>query len=438
MVSTGAIEEACVATTRDPARETRDPARLATWFREVRQATEAICKPLATEDYVVQAMPDVSPAKWHLAHITWFFETFVLKPHARGHDPFNPQYEYLFNSYYNQVGPQYYRPHRGLLSRPTVAEVYDYRRSVDDAVRLLLERADERLFERVEPIVVLGLHHEQQHQELLFTDLKYNFGINPLRPVCQQREIPIGKAAPPMSWHAYQGGIVDIGWDGNGFAFDNESPRHRALLRPFKLGSRLVTNGEFMEFMRDGGYSTPQLWLSEGWATVRVEHWEAPLYWERHDGEWWSFTLAGMRPVDPHGPVTHVSHFEADAFARWAGKRLPTEFEWEHAASREPLRGNFAESGVHHPVPATGDGHGLEQLFGDVWEWTASAYLGYPGFRAPEGAIGEYNGKFMMNQMVLRGGSCATPESHIRVTYRNFFPPHARWQFMGIRLADDA
>ncbi|MCI0778969.1 MAG: ergothioneine biosynthesis protein EgtB [Chloroflexi bacterium] len=417
-----------------------DVPQLVTAYTATRQATEQLCAPLVTEDYVIQATPDVSPTKWHLAHVTWFFETFLLKPYLPGYEPIDPQYEYLFNSYYNAIGPQYDRPSRGLLSRPTVAEVYAYRAHVDRAILALLEGASEAQMAEVGPAVTLGINHEQQHQELLLTDIKYNLSINPLRPAYHGVELP-RRRSTPLAWHDVDGGIVEVGHDGSGFSFDNESPRHEALLQPYRIASRQVTCGEYAAFIEDGGYTRPDLWLSSGWGTVQAEGWEAPLYWERIDGEWWLFTLSGMQRLDEHAPVCHLSYVEADAYARWAGKRLPTEQEWEHAAAGAPVRGNLAETGLFQPVAPDENGAGdgaLGQLYGDAWEWTQSAYLPYPGFAPPAGALGEYNGKFMVGQMVLRGGSCVTPESHIRATYRNFFHPADRWQFQGLRLAADA
>ncbi len=405
-------------------------------FRAVRQATEALCAPLAIEDYIVQGMADVSPTKWHLAHTSWFFEIFVLEPHLDSYRPLDERYRALFNSYYNGVGPQFPRPQRGHLSRPTVQEVYAYRAHVDKGMIALLESRDVEPESELGAVVLLGLNHEQQHQELILTDLKYNLGLNPLRPAYHARPIP-GGAAPALRLAEFAGGLVDIGHDGRGFAFDNEQPRHQTYLGPFRLASRLVTNGEYCEFIEAGGYRRPDLWLSEGWLAMQTQGWPAPLYWEAHDGGWRLFTLSGLQPLDPEAPVAHVSYYEADAFARWAGKRLPTEQEWEHAVGGQPLEGNLMDSGVLHPVPAAAGREGLGQAIGDVWEWTASAYLPYPGFRPLAGGLGEYNGKFMMSQMVLRGGSCATPLSHIRTSYRNFFPPSARWQFSGIRLAED-
>ena len=415
----------------------RDPGTLEASYQEVRQTTERLSAPLVIEDYVIQAMTNASPAKWHLGHVSWFFDAFILTPRLPGYRTPDPRYQYLFNSYYNGAGPQYARPQRGLLSRPTVAEVYDFRAHVDESMLALIETTDPRHIQLLGSLVTLGLNHEEQHQELLMTDLKYNLSVNPLWPAYHAREIPCGTASPPLRWIDFEGGLQWIGHDGHGFAFDNEWPRHQTYTRPYHLASRLVTSGEYLEFMEAGGYGTPELWLSDGWKVMQEQQWNAPLYWEQADGTWCVQTLSGMQPVDEHGPVAHVSYYEADAYARWRGRRLPTEQEWEQAAARQTIRGNFLESGIRHPVPATGEGAELEQLFGDLWEWTQSPYVPYPGYRPLEGTLGEYNGKFMVNQMVLRGGSCATPQSHIRTTYRNFFPPDARWQFSGIRLAED-
>jgi ergothioneine biosynthesis protein EgtB len=405
-------------------------------YRGVRETTERLCAPLAVEDYVVQAIPDASPARWHLAHTTWFFETFVLESHLDGYRPLEPQYRQLFNSYYNAVGPQFPRLERGHLSRPTVAEVYAYRAHVDKAMADLLERKGPE--PALAAILTLGLHHEQQHQELILTDLKAAFGANPLAPAYHSREIPRDRRAGPLEFVEIAGGLVAVGDDGSRFAFDNERPRHDVHLRSFRLASRLVTCGEYLEFMEAGGYHRPELWLSEGWATVQAQSWEAPQYWRRADGGWWLYTLAGAAPVDEQAPVSHVSYFEADAYARWRDRRLPTEQEWEHAAAGWPIAGHFQEAGIYQPLPAPSAGGELVQLFGDVWEWTQSPYVAYPGFRPLDGGLGEYNGKFMVNQLVLRGGSCVTPRTHLRASYRNFFPPGARWQFSGIRLAEDA
>ncbi len=413
-------------------------------YRRIREATERLCEPLAVEDYGLQSMVDASPAKWHLAHTTWFFETFVLKPHGPGYEPLEPRYEYMFNSYYTSVGPQYPRPQRGLLSRPTVAEVGTYRRHVDAAMEHLLEQADGARAGQLSPLLAVGLNHEQQHQELILTDLKHGLSFNPLHPVYRPAAPLPAVAAPPLRWQGFAGELQEIGHDGPGFAFDNEGPRHRAYVGPFALATRPVTCGEYLDFMRDGGYDETRLWLSEGWGTVQRHGWRAPLYWEEHDGRWFQFTLAGLREIVAAEPVCHLSYFEADAYARWAGARLPTEQEWEVAARQSDPAGNFVETGLYHPTPAAAvpgarepEAGRLQQMLGDVWEWTASPYVSYPGYRPPAGALGEYNAKFMCNQLVLRGGSCATPQDHIRITYRNFFPPEARWQFTGIRLAHE-
>jgi ergothioneine biosynthesis protein EgtB len=424
-----------------PAERTDLPSLLGVRFEQVRRFTESLCEGLATEDYVVQSMPDVSPTKWHLAHTSWFFETFVLQPYAPGYRPLNPAYAFLFNSYYVQAGERHCRAQRGYISRPTVAEVFAYRRHVDDAIQELLDSADENLLERLEPLVTIGLHHEQQHQELLLTDIKHVFGVNPLRPVFRARsEDGVARAPLPLCWIGFEGGVHRIGHAGEGFAYDNEGPRHRVFLEPFELASRLVTNGEYLEFMEDGGYRRPELWLSMGWAAAQENEWTEPFYWERRDGAWHLFTLSGMREVDPAEPVCHLSYFEADAYSRWAGARLPTEAEWEVAAASASGRGNFVEYGAYHPLAAAKagpDSADLLQMYGDAWEWTQSQYTPYPGYKPPEGALGEYNGKFMCNQFVLRGGSCATSETHIRATYRNFFPPDTTWQFTGLRLTRD-
>ncbi len=385
-------------------------------------------------------MPDVSPTKWHLAHTTWFFETFILKKWVTSYRPEVPQYTYLFNSYYNAAGDMHRRDLRGLISRPTVDETHRYRSSVDSDIDKLISRADEELFAEIEPIVILGIHHEQQHQELLITDIKHVFAQNPLYPVFRERRIDVVSAkTTPTKFIEFEEITVEIGHDRSGFSYDNEGPRHRALVLAFSLASRPVTNGEYLEFIDAGGYARSEFWLSLGWMTVNEQRWQAPLYWIKRDGAWWNFTLSGPRPVDESQPVTHISYFEADAFANWRGARLPTEFEWERAAAKIDIDGNFVESETFHPQPgrSSGQDRHLAQMFGDVWEWTRSAYSPYPGYRAAPGALGEYNGKFMCNQYVLRGGSCATSGSHIRRTYRNFFPPEKRWQFTGIRLAHD-
>jgi ergothioneine biosynthesis protein EgtB len=407
-------------------------------YLQVREFTERLCQPLVTEDYVIQAMPDVSPPKWHLAHTSWFFETFILSTASPRYRSPRPAYAYLFNSYYVAAGARHCRPKRGLLSRPTVEEVYQYRAYVDQHMTAFLESLEGQELNGWAPIVELGLHHEQQHQELLLTDLQFNFACNPLRPAYMssdtQSHVQDGSA---LKWVSFPEGVYWIGHDGQGFAFDNELPRHRSFVESFQLASRLITNGDYLAFMGDGGYERPELWLSIGWETVQREGWKAPLYWEVRDGTWWKMTLAGMQLAQEADPVCHVSYYEADAYARWAEARLPTEVEWEAAAMPLPIRGNFVEQQNFRPVPLsqTDKEVPLAQMFGDVWEWTQSHYSPYPGYSAAPGALGEYNGKFMVNQFVLRGGSCATSVSHIRPTYRNFFPADARWQFMGIRLA---
>jgi len=406
-------------------------------YSRVRRFSEQLCEPLVTEDYVIQSMPDVSPTKWHLAHVSWFFETFLLFPAIPDYQSLHPQYAYLFNSYYNTLGARHCRPKRGLISRPTVQETYAYRQYVDEHVLNLLEKLDERQLAKFAPIITLGLHHEQQHQELMLTDIKHVLSCNPLSPTYVARAPIQSTSIPPVEWVAFPEGVYWIGHEGEGFAFDNEGPRHQQFVQAFQLASRLVTNGEYLAFLEDDGYKKPLLWLSEGWATVQREEWQAPLYWEKRDGRWWMMTLSGMREVELAEPVCHVSYYEADAYARWAGTRLPTEAEWEVAAHDVPVEGNFVEHGLYHPAPLnTSNTKGkLAQMYGDVWQWTQSSYAPYPNFKPGSGAVGEYNGKFMCNQYVLRGGSCATSRSHIRSTYRNFFPAHAQWQFMGIRLA---
>jgi ergothioneine biosynthesis protein EgtB len=419
--------------------------RLIAQFRKVRNFSAHLCRNLEPEDCVVQSMPDVSPTKWHLAHTSWFFETFVVKVWMPRYRSEVPQYAYLFNSYYNAAGDMHRRDLRGLISRPTVSETFRFRESIDDCVIKLLEEADDALFEEMEPVLVLGLHHEQQHQELLITDIKHVFAQNPLHPVFAEAALETANGpVSPQRFVEFEEETVLIGHEGAGFSYDNEGPRHRALVPACSLSNRLITNGEYLAFMEAGGYTRPEFWLSLGWTTVNEQRWQAPLYWVQRDGGWWNFTLSGFRPVNESEPVTHISYFEADAYANWDGARLPTEFEWERAASRLPIEGNFVDDQRFHPAPiGAGPPSGqegasaLQQMFGDVWEWTRSAYLPYPGYRAVPGALGEYNGKFMCNQMVLRGGSCATSRDHVRATYRNFFQPEKRWQFTGIRLARD-
>ena len=401
-------------------------------WRAVRARTIALAAPLSAEDACVQSMPDASPAKWHLAHTTWFFERFVLLGRDPGYRVFHERFEYLFNSYYFTVSQMHLRPRRGLVTRPSLAEVVAYRGHVDAALAQLLER--EAGDAELEFLVTLGMHHEQQHQELMLTDIKHLFAQNPLLPAYVERAVPDAGAAAPLRWVEGAAGPVEIGHAGESFAFDNETPRHRVLLDEHALASRLVTNAEFREFIDDGGYADPALWLSDGWSTVLAEGWARPLYWQEDLAQ--EFTLAGLAPIQADAPVVHLSYYEADAFARWAGARLPTEFEWEAAASGVRPDGHFAGSGAFHPRPAA-HVEGLQQLFGDAWEWTASPYAAYPGFRPLAGSLGEYNGKFMCSQMVLRGGSCATPAGHVRASYRNFFYPGQRWQFSGLRLARD-
>ena len=404
-------------------------------FCSVRAATAELALPLSPEDCALQSMEDTSPTKWHLAHTTWFFETLVLEASVPAYKPFDPSYRVLFNSYYNSIGEQYARPQRGLLSRPGLDEVMAYRQRVDGDLLSLLENPA-RDVERVDAIVELGLHHEQQHQELVLTDLKHAFSMNPTDPAYSPASDPPRGDAPPLRWLGYSGGVHEIGHEGAEFAFDNESPRHRTFLEDFELASRPVTNGEFLEFAENGGYTRSEHWLSDGWATAQQLDWRAPLYWRQRDGGWTQLTLSGSQTLRPEEPVCHLSYYEADAYARWAGARLPTEAEWEHAAP-ERIEGNFVESGQLHPRVSADLRDGPSACYGDVWEWTASPYLPYPGFRPLRGSLAEYNGKFMSNQMVLRGGSCASPRTHIRRSYRNFFPPHARWQFSGLRLARD-
>lgn len=413
-------------------------------FLQTREISETICAPLQTEDYVIQSMDDVSPPKWHLGHTSWFFETFLLGKFQKDYQPFHEKYNFVFNSYYESIGTRVLRPIRGLLSRPTVSDVYQYRKAITERMTKLTNNLDDRDRNLFDFLTDLGIHHEQQHQELLYMDIKHILSINPLRPVYLQREDHhITGNIPAMKFQNFKGEIYDIGSRGEGFAFDNETPVHQVLLRDFKLGNRLVTNREYLEFMSDSGYSNPLLWLSDGWFNVKENHWDSPMYWEKSDGRWEIMTLTGWHPLNLDEPVCHVSFYEADAFARWAGKRLPTEEEWEVACNQSGASiqtGNFVEDGYFHPRPLYKEDPdcNLQQIYGDVWEWTASAYLPYPGFKPAEGAIGEYNGKFMSNQMVLRGGACVTPRNHIRPTYRNFFQCDKRWPFTGIRLASDA
>jgi ergothioneine biosynthesis protein EgtB len=408
----------------------RDDLPLGNRFTEVRARTVALCAGLEPEDMVVQSMPDVSPAKWHLAHTTWFFEHFLLEPHLDGYRPFDDAYHHLFNSYYYSAGQMFARPRRGLLARPLVKEILAYREHVDEAVQRLLEPGNAS---QVRQLVTLGLHHEQQHQELLLTDIKHVFSLNPLRLAVDPSLRTPPRMRPPE--HRFIGrrvGVFEIGAAGDGFCFDNETPRHPTMLRDHAIGSRLITNGEYLEFVRDGGYAETVLWLSDGWSAAQEQGWDRPLYWSEDCAS--EFTLGGERDLDPGAPVVHLSYYEADAYARWAGARLPTEAEWEVAAREDAVGGNLAGAGYWHPVTAQGS---QEQFFGDAWEWTASPYSAYPGFRPLSGSLGEYNGKFMCNQLSVRGGSCVTADDHIRATYRSFFYPEARWQFLGFRLARD-
>jgi ergothioneine biosynthesis protein EgtB len=404
-------------------------------YREVRRMTEVLAAPLSAEDQTVQSMPDASPTKWHRAHTTWFFETVVLAAHDGANAPHDSRYAYLFNSYYDSLGARHPRAQRGVLTRPTCAEVADYRAAIDGRIVAFINGASTATWQKASSLIMLGLHHEQQHQELLLTDILHAFSCNPLLPAYRPAAAAPSAGSSPIRWIPFGEGIYDIGHADDGFAFDNEGPRHRVALRPYALASRPVTNGEWLSFMKDGGYRDPHHWLSDGWATAQEQKWSAPLHSRAEGGAWKRYSFGGLSPIDPHAPVTNLSFYEADAYARWAGKRLPTEAEWEVAARTVPIEGNFLEAGVLEPRGATGEG--LTQMFGDVWEWTQSAYAPYPGFRPYEGAVSEYNGKFMVNQLVLRGGSCLTPASHMRATYRNFFHPQTRWQIAGLRLADD-
>ncbi len=404
-------------------------------YRKVRAFTHHLVEPLETEDFVIQPMENASPAKWHLAHTSWFFETFVLEKYQPDFKSLHPQYAYFFNSYYLQTGVPFSRASRGMLSRPTVKEVFKYRAYVDAQVEQFIENCPNDVWKEASQVMEIGHNHEQQHQELILTDLKYLLAQNPLLPVYKERVAPELPSARDLNWIAFEEGIAEIGNKGNEFTYDNEHPHHRTFVQNFELADRLITNKEYLEFMNDGGYGRSELWLDEGWSKVNSENWNSPLYWFKRDGEWFNFTLSGARPVSLNEPVTHISYYEADAFARWKDCRLPTEQEWEHACGALEIEGNFVNSDACHPLPLSLQGEGLKQMYGDVWEWTMSSYSPYPGYKPLPGALGEYNGKFMANQYVLRGGSCATSKSHIRKTYRNFFHADARWQFSGIRLA---
>jgi ergothioneine biosynthesis protein EgtB len=410
--------------------------RLAERYSVVRGQTEGLCRPLEIEDFVVSTMADVSPTKWHLAHSSWFFENFVLSRFRPSYASPDPRYAHLFNSHYVQAGERHSRAKRGLATRPTVAQVFEYRKHVDEHMTSLLEQIHGDAEHPAVRLIELGLQHEQQHQELLLTDIKHVFWMNPLRPTYTEPLERAERHAPSMGWYVVPGGVYRIGHAGPGFSFDNEGPSHRVFLEEFFIASRLVTNGEYLAFVESGGYRRPELWLANGWAVVGERKWEAPLYWEKTRDGWAEFTLSGMKPLDSNEPVCHMSYYEAEAFARWAGYRLPTEMEWEVAARSAPIEGTFVDSSRFHPAPAVRSDHDIpEQLYGDAWQWTSSAYLAYRGYEPAAGVVAEYNGKWMSDQRVLRGASCATRRSHARLTYRNFFPSAARWQFAGIRLA---
>jgi ergothioneine biosynthesis protein EgtB len=408
-------------------------------FQDVRQQTEKLCAPLETEDYVVQTADVVSPVKWHIGHASWLFENFILKVHKKGYQAFDSRYDYIFNSYYTSVSAFYDKNSRGSLSRPTVEQVYAFRKHVDFHMMELLTTAQPEVLQTLVPLVELGLQHEQQHQELMVYDFKHIFYHNPLKPVYIQRKESHGERGitdAQLNWVGFDESLEQYGFAGEGFAYDNEMPVHKHYLPAFKLADRPVLNGEWLEFMESGGYLTPRYWLDNGWKTRKTEGWEAPMYWTREGNQWYVFTLSGLMPLNEWEPVCHVSFYEADAYARWKGLRLPTEWEWEKASKEQPIEGNFVDSRYFHPKPYQEENKDFSKLFGDVWEWTQSAYLPYPGFRFINDGLGEYNGKFMNNQMVLKGGSCATPANHIRRTYRNFFEPSSRWQFSGLRLAE--
>ena len=404
-------------------------------FRTVRARSESLCAPLEIEDYCIQAMTDVSPPKWHLAHVTWFFEMFILVPYAKGYCMLREEYAHLFNSYYETAGTFFPRPQRGMLSRPTVKEVYQYRSHVDHAMLDLLANMPEQHAADIRQRLQLGTEHEIQHQELLLMDTRYNFSINPLHPAYHKVDLPPVAPVPALGWQEFTAGVVEIGHDGDAFAYDNERPRHKTYVQDFRLATRLVTNAEYQVFIDDGGYDRVDLWLSDAWRTLKEKQWQAPLYWFQQGRDWLHFDLTGAHELRMDEPVSHLSYYEADAYARWAGKRLPTEVEWEHAARAQPIAGNFLDNGLYVPRPA--QQAGLTQMFGDLWEWTQSAYLPYPGFKPLPGTLGEYNGKFMSDQMVLRGGCCVTAQDHVRESYRNFFRAADRWPFSGLRLAED-
>jgi ergothioneine biosynthesis protein EgtB len=416
---------------KNPAPPEYTRQELIDFYQHVRNKSEEICRPLCLDDYQIQSIIETSPPKWHLAHVTWFFETFLLKDFIPGYLPCNGTYNYLFNSYYQTVGDMHNRAKRDVLSRPTVEEIYHYRAEIDEKMIALLAESDESQWQKITARVVLGLNHEQQHQELLLMDIKHNLWCNPLRPAYLGRPPQNNEMSSELSWEPRQQGLVTTGHGKEGFAFDNEGPRHKTWMESHQLSSRLATNAEYHDFMAAGGYGRPELWLSDGWCHIQKNQWKSPLYWENQGGEWHEFTLYGLKTLNPSAPVSHISYYEADAFAHWAGKRLPLEAELETKLLELPIQGHFSDSGMYHPQAGTG------QHYGTLWEWTGSPYIAYPGFKPLPGSLGEYNGKFMCNQWVLRGGSCVTPLNHIRPTYRNFFYPHDRWQFAGIRLAED-
>lgn len=409
-------------------------------FLHTRAQTESLCENLAIEDYVIQSIEDVSPPKWHLAHVSWFFETFILSPFLPNYKIFDSYFSYLFNSYYQAVSKPFPRPKRGLLSRPTVAEIYNYRKHVDEHMIALFNLNQQEIDKKIFPLTILGIHHEQQHQELLLMDIKYNFFINPLLPSYSPNKIKQNNSTIPLEFIEVESGLVDIGFAEQQFCFDNERPKHQTFLNPYRIANRLITNKEYLEFIGDKGYQNPQWWLSDGWDKLQNEHWTSPLYWLNQDDEWYQFTLSGLQKLNLNEPVCHLNFYEANAYASWANKRLPLEEEWEHFVKTKKLKvsdkNNFLETKQFHPKAA--QSNLSQQFFGNLWEWTASPYQPYPGFKPVKGALGEYNGKFMVNQMVLRGGSCLTPKRHIRATYRNFFQPEKRWQCSGLRLADNA
>ena len=416
---------------QSPSASPADRDQLLGTYRQTRDRTLAWCAPLSPEDCLVQSMEDASPPKWHLAHTTWFFEAFVLEPFAAGHQPYHPQYGFLFNSYYESMGDRQPRPQRGMLSRPPLADIVAYRHAVDEQLARLVDNVGTEDWPSVAERITLGIAHEEQHQELLLMDLKHNLWCHPLKPAYREGFLA-GTPAAPGGWLGHPGGLVKVGHAQPGFAYDNETPRHRVHLEPFELASRLVTADEYLEFIDDGGYQRPELWLADGWSHVQQHGWTCPLYWQRHDDGWRRFTLYGMQPLEANAPVSHVSHFEAQAFACWKGMRLPSEAEWEAIAAQHPVQGHFADADRLEPGGTWSSG---TQLFGDVWEHTSSSYSPYPGFEPLAGALGEYNGKFMCNQYVQRGGSCLTPRRHMRASYRNFFYPHQRWNTAGVRLA---